>query len=92
MSSHDNCTYLKPSIVHFLFELDRCVEHVLHGLNVYAVIEKFQKFVTVLHQNCINNKRDASQKKLREIYDQNSIAYALDDLVDTALYDKINVY
>jgi len=54
--------YMKPSAILFLFELERCVEYVLHGLNVYAAKEKFQQFVIVLHRNCINNKRDASKK------------------------------
>jgi len=89
LSSRDTCMYMKPSTILFLFELERCVKHVLHGLNVYAVKEKFQQFVTV-YTEIILIINAMHQKKLREIYDQNSIieceliAYALDDLVYTA--------
>jgi len=42
----------------FLFELERCIEYVLHGLNVHAVKEKLKHFVTILRRNCITDKCD----------------------------------
>jgi len=55
--------------------------------------EKFKQFVTYLRQNCITNKYDAANI-LRKIYDKNSlidcelVAYALNNIVHNALYDK----
>jgi len=57
----------------------------------------FKYLTTFLRQNCITNNRDAANS-LHKIYDKNSIvdcellAYALDNIVHNALYDKINVY
>jgi len=55
--------------------------------------EKFKQFVTYLRQNCIINKYNAAII-LRKIYDKNSlidcklIAYALNNIVHNASYDK----
>jgi len=55
--------------------------------------EKFKQFVIYLRQNCITNKCNAVNI-LRKIYDKNSlidcelIAYALNNIVHNALYDK----
>jgi len=82
--------HVYEAVGHIIFiRTQRCVEHVLHGLNVYAVKEKFQKFVK-FYAEIILIINAMHQKKLRDIYDQNSIieceliAYALDDLVYTA--------
>jgi len=50
--------------------------------------------VTIIRQNCINNKCDVL-KKLHKIHDKASfiecelVMYALDEIVDTALYFKM---
>jgi len=55
--------------------------------------KKYKQFVIYLRQNCITNKCDAANI-LRKIYDKNSlidcelIAYALNNIVHNALYDK----
>jgi len=60
-----------------------------------VVNEKFRYFVTYLHQNCINNKRDAVNI-LCKIYvifkssliDCKLIAYDLDNIVYDAFHEK----
>jgi len=87
--------YLKPSTILFLFKLDRCIEHAYSEIcqYTYAVNETFRYFVTYLHQNYINNKRDAVNI-LRKIYDKSSlidcelITYALDNIVYDAFHGK----
>jgi len=57
------------------------------------ISEKFKHFTTILRQNCITNKCNAT-KTLRRVYNQNSImdcellAYALDNIVYNALHEK----
>jgi len=77
---------MKPATILFLFELEYCVEHAYFWLcqNIHMISEKFEHFTTILRQNCITNKCDAT-KTLR--YNQNLImdcellAYALDNIV-----------
>ena len=91
---HDTCIYMKPSTVHFMFDLEHSVEHAYNWLyqNTYSVSEKFKQFASYLHQNCINNKNDAA-KSLREIYDETLlidcelITYAIDDIVHAASHE-----
>jgi len=61
--------------------------------NVFKVDAKFQEFVTIIRQNCINNKCDTF-KKLRKVCNKASLIqcellmYALDEIVDIAIYFK----
>ena len=92
---HDNCMYMKPSTLLFLYELEDCVDYVCHQLDqhTYSVSDKYKKFITILRQNHITNQSDAA-KLLREKYDKTClvecelIAYAFDNIVYDALYDK----
>ena len=85
--------YMKPKTIFFVFELEHCVKHVYFELHKYTHGEKFKYFVTFLRQNCITNQCDAANT-LHKIYDKNSvkkcklIAYALDNIVYTALHEK----
>jgi len=88
MKSRDDCLYVKPSTILFLFTLEHCIEHVYFGLcqSTHMVSEKFKHFVTYLRRNCITNKCDAANI-LRKICDTESniecelIAYVLDNIV-----------
>ena len=91
LTLHDIYMYFKLYFFCSSF-LDHCVEHIYYSLcqNIHDVNEKFEQFVTFLHQNCFN-KCDAA-KILREKFDKNSIieceliAYTLDDIVYNAQY------
>ncbi|KYQ49776.1 hypothetical protein ALC60_11152 [Trachymyrmex zeteki] len=95
ISLNGTCLYMKPKTMLFMFELEHCVEHVYFELCQYThgISEKFKYFITFLRQNCINNQCDAANI-LHKIYDKNSIieceliAYALDNIVHAALYEK----
>jgi len=47
------------NIVLFMLDLEHCVENALCSIvqNVFKIDEKFKQFVTIICQNCINNKR-----------------------------------
>ena len=91
----DNYMYIKPSTLLFLFEIEDCVDYVCHQMhqNTFSVSDKYKQFITIIRQNHITNKSDAA-KLLREKYDKTClvecelIAYALDNIVYNALYDK----
>jgi len=55
--SHDTSIYMKP-IVRFMPDLEHCVENLVRQ-NVFKIDTKFQEFVTIIHQNYINDKCDA---------------------------------
>jgi len=65
------------------------------SVGTYVVNEKFRYFVTYLHQNCINNKRDAVNI-LRKIYvifkssliDCELIVHDLNNIVYNAFHEK----
>jgi len=92
-TSHDTPIYMKPSIVRFMLDLEYCVKNTLRSIwqNVFKVDAKFQEFVAIIRQNCINNKCDAL-KKVCEIYDKTSridcelVMCALDKIVENAIY------
>jgi len=92
-TSYDTSTYTKPSTMCFMLDLEHCVKNALRSIwqNVFKVEAKFKEFVTIIRQNCINNKYDAL-KKLYEAYDKISlidcelVMCALDDIVDNAIY------
>jgi len=50
LASYDTCMCMKPAIILFLFELERCVEHAYFWLcqNTRIVNVKFKQFVTIL--------------------------------------------
>jgi len=66
---------------------------ILNCQKTHFTIEKFKQFVTYLPRNYITNKCDAANI-LRKIFDKNSlidcelIAYALNNIVHNALYNK----
>jgi len=76
-----------------MLEIVHCVGNALCSIrqHVFKIDAKFKEFVTIIRQNCLNNKYDAL-KKLREVYDKTSliecelVMYALDEIVDIALY------
>jgi len=62
---HDTSIYVKPSTVRFMPDiLEHYVKSALRSKwqNVFKVDEKFKEFVTIIRQNCINNKCDALKK------------------------------
>jgi len=77
------------------FYFERCVKNALRSIwqNLFKVGAKFKEFMTILRQNCINNKCDAS-KKFCKVYNKTSliecklVMYALNEIVDTAIYFK----
>jgi len=48
--SHDTFTYMKPSTVRFMLDLEHCDKNALRSIwqNVFKVDAKFQKFVTII--------------------------------------------
>jgi len=50
LASHDTCMCMKPTIILFLFEFERCVEHAYFWLcqNNRMVNVKFKQFVIIL--------------------------------------------
>jgi len=91
----EDCIFLKPATMQFIFELEYCVEQVYYTLyqSVTTVTEKFKYFVNFLRQNCVTNKRDAKHM-LCTSYDKNSqiecelITYAIDLIVGDALHGE----
>jgi len=65
-TSEDTSMNMKPSTVRFMLDLEHCVENALCSIrqNVFNVDAKLKEFVTIIRQNCPNNKYDAL-KKLR---------------------------
>ncbi|XP_036144256.1 uncharacterized protein LOC118646076 [Monomorium pharaonis] len=88
LTLYNTSTYMKPSTIQFLLELEDCVEQVCYQLhqNIYIVGEKYKQFVTILRQNHVTNKSDAV-KILHEKYDKTCLvdcellAYASDNIV-----------
>jgi len=70
-TSHDTSIYMKPSTVRFMLDLEHCVKNASLDKNLFKLEAKFKGFVTIIRQNCINNKCDAF-KKLCKIYDKTS--------------------
>jgi len=91
--SEDTSIYMNPLTVRFMLDLEHCVANAFRSIrqNVFKVDAKFNEFVTIIRQNCLNNKCDAL-KKLREVYDKTSliecelVMYVSDEIVDTVLY------
>jgi len=92
-TSHDTSIYVQPSTIRFMLDLEYCVKNALRSIwqNAFIVDAKYKEFVTIIYQNCINNKCDAL-KKLCEVYDKTSlidcelVMYALNEIVDNAIY------
>jgi len=59
--------------------------------NVFKVDAKFQEFVTIIYQNYINNKCNALKNCVKfktSLIECELVMYALDKIVDIALYFK----
>ncbi|KAM0734811.1 hypothetical protein ACS0PU_011630 [Formica fusca] len=59
----NNSLYMKPPTLFYLFDFEKCIDHMYYWLceNTHIVNEKFKQFVTVLQQNNIANVCDAAK-------------------------------
>jgi len=60
-TSHDTSIYVKPSTVRFMLDLEHRVKNALRSIwqNLFKVEAKFKEFMTIIRQNCNNNKCEA---------------------------------
>ena len=77
IASHDgNSLYMKPSTILYLFDFEKCINHMYFWLceNTHIVNEKFKKFATILQRNNISNLCDVAKAICEsDVFDSESL-------------------
>ncbi|KAL6429497.1 hypothetical protein ACFW04_008281 [Cataglyphis niger] len=76
ITMYNNSLYMKLQTVLYLFDFERCIDHMYYWLceNTYIVNEKFKQFVKVLQHNNITNVCDAAKAILEnDIFNRESL-------------------